>query len=627
MIVYENTKTGFCEDVFDGIIEDKIRDAILEKMGRGTSNSEVNSWVNSLKDVRMVLDNEEVPNDMGVALEYNVPYTSRRVDVILSGTSEAGVNTAIIMELKQWSKVEKVDGKDGIVMVNVRGEREFPHPSYQAWSYVCSIENYNETVQERPILLQPCAYLHNYSSKEDDPLVDPIYNEYLEYAPVFLKNDRRKLLDFIKKHIRHGDNRETLYLIDGSKLKPSKSLQDSLVGMIKGNDEFIMLDQQKVVYETVISNAKKTLTDNRKRVTIVSGGPGTGKSVLAINLMVNLTKMGCVTKYVTKNQAPRDVYYDKLKGNTRQVDIKNMFSGSGAFCDTPEDTFDVLVVDEAHRLNEKSGLYSNVGENQIREIINSSRYTVFFLDEYQRVTLKDIGSKVEIEKFAKEAGAKMEYLELESQFRCNGSDGYIEWLNDVLQIEETANFDNIRGMDYDIRLFKDPNEMREAIESKNSINNKSRLVAGYCWNWISEGKNSTEVFDIVIPEYDFGMSWNLHSAGIWAIGESSVNEIGCIHTCQGLEFDYVGVIIGADMRFEGGRVVTDHKKRAKTDGSLKGIGKLDLTEGKKIADRIIRNTYRTLMSRGMKGCFIYCVDKELEKYMEHRISKIVNQVG
>ena len=623
MIIYENTKEGFCRDVFDSVIEEKIYNAVLDKMGRRTSLSEVNSWMNSLKDVQIVLSNDGIPNDIGVALEYNVPYTSKRVDVILSGISESGTNSAIVIELKQWSEAEKVEGKDGIVSVNMNGKREVTHPSYQAWSYVSSIENYNETVQNKPISLQPCAYLHNYHLKNDDPLVDSIYEEYLIRAPLFSKNDRQDLLGFIKKHIKYGDNRETLYLIDKGKLKPSKSLQDSLNKMIEGNDEFIILDQQKVVYEAVVSNAKKILKGGKKHVIIIKGGPGTGKSVLAVNLMVNLTNLGCVTKYVTKNQAPRAVYYTKLRGCKKQIEIRNMFSGSGAFCDTPEDTFDVLIVDEAHRLNERSGLYGNTGENQVKEIIKSSKCSVFFIDEHQRVTLKDIGTRAEIMKFAKKAGATVEDLELDSQFRCNGSDGYIEWLNDVLQIEETANFDYVGEFNYDIRVFKDPNEMRREIERKNLENNKSRLLAGYCWNWISSGKNRSDVYDIELPEFDFKMSWNLGSTDTWAIDEDSVGEIGCIHTCQGLEFDYVGVIIGEDLRYEDGRVITDYKKRAKTDSSLKGLNKFVGSEKEKIADTIIRNTYRTLMSRGMKGCYIYCVDKDLEEFFSYRVSKVI----
>jgi DUF2075 family protein len=163
-----------------------------------------------------------------------------------------------------------------------------------------------------------------------------------------------------------------------------------------------------------------------------------------------------------------------------------------------------------------------------------------------------------------------------------------------------------------------PNDVKNKIFELNKINNKARLLAGYCWDWIKEGKNDTNIHDIVIPEYDFAMSWNLGSSSTWAIDPESVNEVGCIHTSQGLEFDYVGVIIGNDMRYEDGKIVTDFTKRAKTDQSLKGIKSIhkdNPEKALKLADEIIKNTYRTLMTRGMKGCYVYCVDKGLADYL------------
>jgi len=140
---------------------------------------------------------------------------------------------------------------------------------------------------------------------------------------------------------------------------------------------------------------------------------------------------------------------------------------------------------------------------------------------------------------------------------------------------------------------------------------------------IKEGKNKSDVFDITIPECNFAMSWNLGNSQTWAIDPNSVNEIGCIHTAQGLEFDYVGVIIGNDLRYENGKIVTDVTERAKTDQSIKGIYKMfqqDFDKAEKIADEIIKNTYRTLMTRGQKGCYIYCIDKKLSNYLKKRLN-------
>ena len=400
-------------------------------------------------------------------------------------------------------------------------------------------------------------------------------------------------------------------------------LQDSLSKMLKGNKEFYMIDNQKIVYEYAIKNAIDTVSNNDKNVMIVRGGPGTGKSVLAVNLLVELNNRNMTCFYVTKNAAPRSVYATKLRGEYTQSYINHLFQGSGSFIDEERNKLDCLVVDEAHRLNEKSGLFQNKGENQVKEIINAAKFSIFFIDENQKVTLKDIGSEDLIKKFANELGAGIYTFDLDSQFRCNGSDGYLAWIDRTLEIRDTANFD-IDGFDYDFKVFDDPNEMRKAIEEKNNINNKSRIVAGYCWEWpTGNTRKDTNYHEIEIPEYNFGISWNLDSGEDFAIGSTSVNEAGCIHTVQGLEFDYVGVIIGDDLRYENGHIVTDYTKRAKSDNSLRGINKVAKEQGQevanKIADDIIKNTYRTLMTRGMKGCYVYCTNKELKEYLRNNI--------
>ena len=624
MIVYEATKQLFVEDVVQDRIEENIDRKFYEKMGYHTSKSERNAWNNSMQYMMKVLIDNNIPGNVGIAIEFKIPNTSKRVDFIITGKDGKFKNTAIIVELKQWTDADIVSGKDGIVKtVTGHALREVAHPSYQAWSYATTIEDYNETVQDRQIDLHPCAYLHNYLAVTPPTLLSDDYKTYLEKAPAFIKGDVEKLRDFINKYIEYGDDKETLYMIENGKIRPSKSLQDALSSMLKGNEEFVMIDDQKLVYETALNMARKSYRDGNKRVLIVKGGPGTGKSVLAINLLVKLTNENMVCSYVTKNAAPRNVYATKLSGDFRKTRINNLFKGSGSFVESADNEFDVLIVDEAHRLNAKSGMFQNLGENQIKEIIKASKFSIFFIDESQRVTLKDIGSVEEIQKYIGQTNAESEVMELESQFRCNGSDGYIAWLDDVLDIRKTANNEGF-DLDYDIKICDDPNEVRDIIFEKNKINNKARLLAGYCWNWIKDGKNKSDVFDITIPEYNFAMSWNLGNSQTWAIDLNSVNEVGCIHTCQGLEFDYVGVIIGDDLRYEDGQVITDFTKRASTDNSLKGIKtmyKNNPEKALKIADEIIKNTYRTLMTRGQKGCYIYCEDKTLADYLISRINR------
>ncbi len=625
MLVYEGIKSSFIDDVNLGIIADKIRNKYIEVLKRKPNTREFNSWNNSMQYMRGVLSDNEIPNNVGVAIEYNIPPTGCRIDFMMSGYNKKESNI-IIVELKQWDKATEVGQMDGVYKVNTYtggSLRNVNHPSYQAMTYANLIRDYNETVELKDINIVPCAYLHNYYFEDDDTLLSNDYKEYTEKAPLFGHNDVVKLRNFIKKYISVGDDGDLLYEIDGGRIKPSKMLQDSLNDMLKGNREFYMIDEQKIIYEYAIKNAIDTVSKNNKNVMIVRGGPGTGKSVLAINLLVELNKRGMTCFYVTKNSAPRSVYSTKLRGDYTQTYINHLFQGSGNFIEEVANQIDCLVVDEAHRLNEKSGRYQNKGENQVKEIINAAKFSIFFLDENQKVTLKDIGSEDLIKKFAKEAGAGIYIFELSSQFRCNGSDGYLAWLDRVLEIRNTANLD-IDGFNYDFRVFDDPNEMRNAIEEKNKKNNKSRIVAGYCWEWpTGNTRKDTNFHEIKIPEKKFEISWNLEGGEAFAIGANSVHEAGCIHTVQGLEFDYIGVIIGDDLRFENDKVITDYSKRAKTDSSLKGINKIAKEEGvekaQEIAGIIIKNTYRTLMTRGMKGCYVYCTNKELSSYLKKNI--------
>ncbi|MDD5901147.1 MAG: DUF2075 domain-containing protein, partial [Lachnospiraceae bacterium] len=568
----------------------------------------------------ITLNDSNIPSDVGVAIEYNIPQTSKRVDFLISGYGKDNKGNVIIVELKQWEKLQAIEGQEAIVETFTGGaNRRVVHPSYQAWSYAALIKDYNEYVQDADIELHPCAYLHNYPRVENDPLDAKQYKEVLADAPAFTYGQRDALRNFIKKSIITGDNEDTLVKIEHGKIRPSKQLQDSISGMLKGNKEFIMLDEQKVVYENILSLSTKCQKDGKKRTIIVEGGPGTGKTVVAINLLAELTKRNQFVQYVSKNAAPRTVYGYKLKGTMKKSSVDNLFKGSGCYTEAPMNSVGTILADEAHRLNEKSGMFQNMGENQIKEIIHASRCSVFFIDESQRVTTSDIGSIAEIEKWAERENSEVIKMELVSQFRCNGSDGYLAWIDDVLQIRDTANYD-LEGIDYDIRICDSPKEMEHIVMEKNRIRNRARILAGYCWNWPKDTRNDVNYHDIKIGDY--GISWNLDGGDAFAINPDSVHEAGCIHTSQGLEFDYVGVIIGDDMRYENGEIVTDYSKRAKTDQSMKGIkglAKDDPEKASQLADEIIKNTYRTLMTRGMKGCYVYCTDSELASYLKERL--------
>lgn len=621
MIIYQNEKSGFLHDLHHRDIEEVILDSFRAKTGHRVSREETRSWANSLSYMGKVLVDEGIPDDCGVAIEYTIPQTAKRVDFLLTGKTAEDKHCLIIVELKQWQSAQKTE-KDGIVTTRfARGEAEVSHPSYQAWSYAALLENYNEAVYDGGMHLSPCAYLHNYEPPAHD-LCDPFYSEHIGRAPVFLKGEaeRQRLQAFIKQHVRHGDKAQALFKIESGRIRPSKSLADGLVGLLKGNPEFVLIDDQKLVYETALTHARK-VRDAGKRVLIVEGGPGTGKSVVAVNLLVGLTKAGLVAKYVTKNAAPRAVYESRLTGSFKKSHVSNLFVGSGAFTSSESNEFDALVVDEAHRLNEMSGLYRNLGEHQVKEIINASRFSVFFVDESQKVTLEDIGDKETIRKFAKQLGATVEEMALSSQFRCSGSDGYLAWLDNTLDIRDTAN-DLLDVAEFDFRVIDSPIVLRELIREKNQERNRARMVAGYCWKWPS--KKDPAAYDITLPEHGFQARWNLtKDGGLWMVSPDSVEEVGCIHTCQGLEVDYIGVIVGDDLVVRQGEVITNPAMRASSDRSIQGwkqLVKVNPDFAREKTDAIIKNTYRTLMTRGMRGCYVYFTDAETADFFRSRLT-------
>lgn len=620
MIIYQSTKDGFLNDAFGQDIETVVLGAYQARTGHRVAKTEIRAWKESLLAMAKVLRHGSIPDDCGVAIEYVIPQTAKRIDLLLSGIDELNRSNLIIVELKQW-EAATLTHKDGLVRTRFAGgESDTSHPSYQAWSYAELLRNFNEEVYSREVPLRPCAYLHNLL--DGAVLNDPVYQPYVEKAPIFLSGqaERERLRAFIAHHVRRGDSGKLIVQIENGRIRPSRRLIDALIGMLEGKREFVLIDDQKVAYETVVAEIVEA-SEGAKRVIIIDGGPGTGKSVVAINLLAALTARRLMAKYVTKNRAPRAVFEQTLSGSYRRTQIASLFAGSGEFVETPADTFDALIVDEAHRLNEKSGLYANLGNNQIEEIIRAARCAVFFIDEDQRVTWKDIGRMSEIEAWAARAGAAVTHLKLASQFRCSGSDGYLAWLDQVLGIRDTAN-PTLAADEFDFRVFDAPNEVRRLIEEKNRTNNRARMVAGYCWDWKS--KKQPSAFDVVIREHDFAMQWNLaQDGGLWITAERSVEQIGCIHTCQGLEVDYIGVIVGPDLIARGGEIVTRPEGRSRQDQSIKGYKKElreQPDETRRKADAIIKNTYRTLMTRGMRGCYIYCTDPEAAAYFRARIA-------
>lgn len=619
MIVYKNNKIGFQEDIINGVIANRLDQLLKLHHIHKESIGEYRSWENSLKTMANIISSREIDDDVDIALEYQIPFTSKRIDFMLAGTKDGSSDSIVIVELKQWENCTPTKREYVVKTFVGGGERDVAHPSQQAYSYAKLIENFNQSIRENQVALVPCAYLHNFKEANRGNICHNLYKDVLNESPVFLQNDGTKLENFISKYIAHKAKRDLFSIVENGKLKPSKSLQDAVGSVLEGKEEFEMIDEQQVAYATVLKLVELSLDSDKKSTVIVQGGPGTGKSVIAINLLAKIIKKGFSCVYTSKNSAPRTTFSNSfVRGGCYKVGyLKGLFKGSGSFINAKKNKYDCILVDEAHRLNLKSGLYSNEGENQIKEIINASKVSVFFIDEDQIVSMKDIGRIDEIQKQAKALGSMVyssDSLKLTSQFRCNGSDGYLAFLDDVLQIRATAN-QSFSDYDYDIRIFSNPCEMREELRRHNQ-NNKARMIAGYCYPWKS--KKDKSQYDIFLKE-GFKAQWNFTTED-FATDPDSFEQVGCIHSTQGLEFDYVGVIIGLDLRYdkENGKVITDYTKRAKSDITIKGVR---TDEDRRLADRIIRNTYRTLLTRGQKGCFVYCQDSALSDYIKERLEE------
>ena len=619
MIVYSANKGQFVQDVRTGIIAPKILNLIREKGLNAGQDREFESWHNSMKFMRDIVDDRDIDDEVQIAIEYNIPQTSKRVDFIIIGANDAGKDNIVIVELKQWTKAEVVDDEMHFCVRTyvANDNRIVCHPSYQAYSYSRFISNYSQVVHNNNISLIPCAYLHNYLSRYKPALAADIYKEWYTSAPFFIMDEVQPFIDFVKKYVtKKSSNGDLLYLIDHGRIKPTKSLQDAMATMVRNEPMFDLLDEQAVCFDMCVRTMLQCLKDHKKRTIIIQGGPGTGKSVLAVNLLMHYLLCNCNAAYVTKNSAPRQAFLSILSHNKAEgiADICQLFHSPFGLSRVPANAYDCLIVDEAHRLVKK--MYGDWGgENQVKECINASLLTVFMLDEDQAVTTKDIGSIQEITKWCVELGSTIimrEETKLVSQFRCNGSDAYIQFIDNLLQRnEETLNVP-LTELNYDFRVFDDACQMREALREKNA-DNKARMVAGYCYDW--NVKNHRGDVDISLPG-GFQAKWNLENDRIWAINPNSFEEVGCIHTAQGLEFDYVGVLIGKDLKYVDGRVVTD-KTAISIDDRSSGIrGASD-----DVARRLILNTYKTLLTRGQKGCFVYCEDDALRDYLKRYLQK------
>lgn len=622
MILYSNTYKDFKDDVSHLRLTRSIEQSYERVFRRKANKKERESWDNSLRCMHLVISNTQISDDCGILIEYNLPNTSRRIDFMITGENDQKQKNLVIVELKQWQSAEST-GMDGVVKTALGNNiRETAHPSYQAFGYKKFLHDFNEEVYSGKINAESCAFLHNYLQKDPEPLLDDVYAYYVKDTPLFFQEDIDILAQFISSHVGRGNGMEILYAVEHGKIRPSVKLIDAVGSLFKGNEYFTLIDEQKVLYEKLLH---APITDE-KQVVIINGGPGTGKSVLSFNLLYGMLKRRKNVVLSAPNAAFRDVMTKRLQQAGLKKKTKNpldtmalhsIITGSSSFFGLESSIYDVVIVDEAHRLKDKKA-YQYYGKNQIEDIINASRYSIFFVDDTQAIRLEDIGSCRNIKAAAKKFHASVSEYTMDVQFRCSGMPGYINWVDHTLHIKDTANFDSWDTDIFTVELCDSPHDVFAKVKEKDNQGFQARMLAGYAWKWTKKGNPDGQVADVIIEEHDFAMPWNPRSARTtWAIDPTGLHQIGCIHTSQGLEFDYVGIIIGKDLQY-------DPKEKllfASWEHYKDVAGKKGLKDNPVQFDRLVRNIYRILLTRAMKGCFIYCHDHNLQEYLRHCLPK------
>jgi DUF2075 family protein len=621
MRLYIGSTQQFIEDIVHNQIADRLKAAFFNYYRYAPSPSEVKSWRQSLASISQVFLHDNLL-DHGIILEYQIPFTSKRLDCLITGKDDRLKDNAVIIELKQWENCKPSDGENEVITYVGGGQREVLHPSAQVSQYASYLGDVHTAFYEppRPVLLSACSYLHNYRFVSDDVLLREKFTPILERFPLFSMDDVDPLSDFLKARLRGGLGLEVLARIEDGRYRPSKKLMDHVGNVIKGNPEYILLDEQLVAYDRVMASAREGIGHRRKTVIIIKGGPGTGKSVIAINLMADLLLAGYNAHYATGSKAFTETLR-KIIGNRGSVQFKYFNSYMGA----NPDAVDVLICDEAHRIRETSqNRYTSKANRtntpQIQELISASRISVFFIDQDQVVRPAEIGSVRHIKEFAAKNDCLLFEHELETQFRCSGSEAFINWINNTLGISRTAHVLWTGEENFEFKIFGSPELLEQAIRLKAQEGFSARMTAGFCWEWSKHIPGNNLKKDVVIGDYKrpwnarheaVKLPKNVPKAQFWAHDSNGIEQIGCVYTAQGFEFDYIGVIFGNDIMysFEEGNWIGHPENSG--DPVVRGA------KGKFV--ELVKNTYRVLLSRGLKGCYVYFLDLDTENFIRSRM--------
>jgi uncharacterized protein len=620
MFLYSGTTPDFIRQTTHNAIAQRLADAFEKHFRYAPPPSEYQSWQNSLRSFSDVLREGNLL-DQGIFLEYQLPLSSKRLDAMVTGR-DATRDRAVIVELKQWSESGFGSGDDLLKTWVGGNHRDVLHPSVQANQYRRYLEDMHAVFHsdDDRVALEACAYLHNYRPLTADPLFDERSDAVRKLAPVFTSGDVTKLARHLADRLGQGDGGRVMEQIARSRYRPAKKLLAHVSKVIKQEPAFVLLDEQQVVFSQVTAAVESAMSDNRKHVFLVHGGPGTGKSVLALNLLGALSGKGYNAQHATGSKA-----FTKTLQKIVGRDAGKQLRYFNNFGQAKPSEVDVLLCDEAHRIRSTSNhQYTKRAHRsdrpQIQEIIDAAKVAVFFVDDQQIVRPNEIGSSQLIREAAGANGCVLQESWLETQFRCAGSEGFVNWIDNSLEIRRTANvlFDQAQET-FELGIVDSPEALDALIRQKAVEGHSARLVAGYCWPWSKQlGDDGQLVNDVKLGTFErpwnarpemTGLPKGVPKADYWAYDSGGLDQVGCIYTAQGFEFDYVGVIWGRDLRYEPGTGWVGDRA-VSNDAPVKRAKERFLA--------LVKNTYRVLLSRGMKGCFVYFEDPETEKFIRSR---------
>jgi hypothetical protein len=607
------TAATLARDARTESVAEKLFEQMLYRYGRRTSPAEVRSWRNSLPVLAQDLVDAGL-GDVEMILEYQLPLTSQRVDVVLAGAHPRTRRSSfVVVELKQWSSAHRWE--DNPELVEVAGQPGGPklHPVIQVRGYCTYVIDFARTLHGDEDAVAGVAYLHNAVSRE--AVADLFDVRPDAHGQLFTGSDRGTFHDFLRSRLDpsvpgapYADE------LLRSAAAPSRQLLAVAAEEVQSREQFVLQDRQELAVKLVMHEVAKAQRGDHKAVVIVSGGPGSGKSVIALSLLGELARQGRSVLHATGSRSFTQTLR-KVAGY-RNPRVQKLFKYFNQFMDADRNGLDVLILDEAHRIRETSAnrytrAEHRTGRPQLDELISAARVPVFLLDENQVVRPGEMGAVETISAYATAQGLRVHHITLSEQYRCGGSAAYVEWVENLLGLGGSGPGPWESDGRFELVVADSPLELEQLIRRKEADGYTGRMTAGYCWPWNDPRPDGTLVPDVQIG--DWARPWNVKSdrrigsappAPLWATDPAGIDQVGCVYTAQGFEYDWNGVILGPDLVWRDGRFVSN--RSANRDP--------DFRNGRLVSDshfdELVRNVYKVLLTRGMVGTVVYSVDPE-----------------